>query len=141
MEENQSVFELQVDQTASKNLIDAAKWARFIAIFVFIAMGLFLLLMIAMQNRIAEAFSNLIPGMTSSSGFAALLIVCIVIVGVVSLIFSFLLRAANLIRKGIETKDQQMLINGLSLLKTYFAIYGVLAIIGVLFSLIGLIKN
>jgi len=141
MEENQSVFELEVDQIASKNLIDTAKWARFIAIFSFIAMGCFLLIIIAFQSRIADRISNYIPGMNESGGFGVLIGVIIFIFALVSVILVFLLRGANLIKKGIETKDQIMLNDGLRSLKTYFAIYGILAIIGVVFNLIGLIAK
>src|SRR6266496_1355009 len=128
MEENQSVFELKVDQTASKNLIDAAKWARFIAIFCFVAMGCFLLMLIAFRSRITETLSDYIPGMTPSEGFGLVLFVMIFIFAFLTVILVFLLRGASLIKKGIETKDQLMLNNGLRALKTYFAIYGVLAI-------------
>jgi len=139
MEGNQSVFELEVDQVASKNLIDAARWARFIAIFVFIAMGCFLLLMIIGQSQISSAFSDFMPGESSINGFGVLLGVFIFIAIIVCVVFYFLIRGANLIRKGIEAKNILMLNDGLRSLKTYFIIYGVLAILGLLVNLIALI--
>jgi len=141
MEENQSVFELQVDQEASKSLIDSARWARFIAIFCFIAMGCFLLILIAFQTRISYTLSNYIPGMSESGGFGVIIGVIIFIFAIISVILIFLLRGANLIKKGIETKNQQDLIEGLRALKTYFAIYGVLAIIGLVINLLSLIAK
>jgi hypothetical protein len=141
MEENQSVFELEVDQTASRNLIDAAKWARFIAIFCFVAMGCFLLIIIAFQSRMTNTLTSYIPGMSESGGFGILIGVIIFLFALISVILVFLLRGANLIKKGIDTKNQQELIDGLRALKTYFAIYGVLAIIGVVMNLIGLISK
>jgi hypothetical protein len=141
MEENQSVFELQVDQTASKNLVDAARWARFIAIFCFVAMGCFLLLMIAFQSRITNQLSSFFPGTSDSGGFGILIGLLLFVFAIVSVVLVFLLRGASLIKRGIENRNQQELTDGLKSLKIYFAIYGVLAIIGVVFNLIGLISN
>jgi len=141
MEENQSVFELQVDQEASKSLIDSARWARFIAIFCFIAMGCFLLILIAFQTRISYTLSSYIPGMSESGGFGVIIGVIIFVFAIISVILVFLLRGANLIKKAIETRNQQDLIEGLRSLKTYFAIYGVLAIIGLVMNLIVLIAK
>ena len=39
MEENHSIFDLQVDQTASKNLSDATRWAKFLSVTGFVLHG------------------------------------------------------------------------------------------------------
>lgn len=140
MEENQPVFELQIDQSASRSLIDAARWARFIAIFCFAAMGVFILLMIGFQAKMTYTVSNYIPGMTSSEGFGLLIGVILIIFLIVTVILVFLIRGATMIKRGVETKNQQDLIDGLRALKTYFSIYGVLAIIGLFFNLLALLK-
>ena len=65
MEENQSILELQVDQTASKNLSDAARWAKFLSITGFICMGLMVIFFMAMQSQITSALSQVIPGFSN----------------------------------------------------------------------------
>jgi len=44
----------------------------------------------------------------------------------------FLFRGSILIKKGIETKSQDMFNNGLASLKAYFMMYGILAIIALI---------
>ena len=141
MEENQSMFELEIDQTASKNLIDAARWARFMAIFMFVTMGCVLIILIALQDRISTSISDYLPSIGRSEGFVYLLMFVIVIVLVVTVIMVFLLRGAVQIKRGIETRNQQELVDGLRSLKIYFTIYGVLAIVSLVFSIIGLFSK
>jgi hypothetical protein len=137
MEENQSLLELEIDQSASKSLIDAARWARFIAIFIFVMMACIILVIIFMRSRINTSISKVFPEMPIE-GFGFLLSVVIGVALVVSVVIFFLLRGANLIKKGVETNDQAVLTEGLRSLKIYFIIYGVLAIIGLFFNLIAL---
>jgi len=137
MEENSLMLELELDQTASKHLIDIARWAKFIAVFVFAAMACLLLVLILARNNISYRISNLFPGFTE--GFGLVLGVAIFVAIILSIVFFFLLRAANLIKRGVETKDQQLLTDGLRSLKIYFTIYGAFAIMGLVFNLLALL--
>jgi len=56
----------------------------------------------------------------------------IIIAGIVFLLMYFLFRGSILIKKGIETKSQDMFNNGLASLKAYFMMYGILAIIALI---------
>src|ERR1043165_4920772 len=138
MEENQSILELQVDQTASKNLSDAARWAKFLSVTGFICMGLLLIFFLAMQSQIASAFSQVIPGFSNLNSFGLLITVIIIVVGIVCLLMYFLFRGSALIKKGIETKSQDTFNNGLASLKAYFTMYGILAIVGLLSNLVSI---
>ena len=62
MEENQSILELQVDQTASKNLSDATRWAKFLSVTGFVCMGLMVICFIAMQSQITSHAVTVSPG-------------------------------------------------------------------------------
>jgi hypothetical protein len=138
MEENQSILELQVDQTASKNLSDAARWAKFLSVTGFVFMGLMLIFCLAMQSQIAGALSRVIPGFGNLESFGVLITAVIVAVGIVCLLMYFLFRGSALIRKGIETKNQETFNNGLSSLKAYFTMYGILAIVGLISNLVSI---
>jgi len=138
MEENQSILELQVDQTASKNLSDASRWAKFLSITGFVCMGLMLIFFVAMQSQIASALSQVVPGFTNLESFGVLITVIIIVVGLVCLLMFFLFRGSALVKKGLETKSQETFNSGLASLKAYFTIYGILAIVGLVFNLISL---
>ncbi len=138
MEENQSFLELQVDQTASKNLSDAARWAKFLSITGFVCMGLMVIFFIAMQSRITNALSQVIPGFRDIDSFGFLVAVIIIAAGIVCLLMYFLFRGSILIKKGIETKSQEIFNNGLASLKAYFTMYGILAIIGLVSNLVSI---
>ena len=138
MEENQSILELQVDQTASKNLSDATRWAKFLSITGFACMGLMVIFFIAMQSQITSALSQVIPGFSNIDSFGILMAVIIIVAGIVGLSMYFLFRGSILVKKGIETKSQEIFNNGLASLKTYFIIYGIIAIIGLISNLVSI---
>jgi|SRR5689334_19700815 len=138
MEENQSFLELQVDQTASKNLYDASRWAKFLSIAGFICMGVALVFFVAMRSQIASALAQVIPGFTNFESFGVLITGFIIAAGIGCVLMYFLLRGSILIKKGIQTKSQEAFNNGLASLKAYFTMYGILAILGLIFNLISL---
>jgi len=138
MEEDQSILELQVDQTASKNLSDAVRWAKFLSVTGFVCMGLMVIVFLAMQAQIASALSQVIPAFANLDSFAMLITVIIFIAGIGCLLMYFLFRGAILIRRGIETKSQETFNNGLASLKNYFIMYGILAIVGLVSNLVSI---
>jgi len=138
MEENQSILELLVDQTASKNLSDASRWGRFLSITGFVCMGVMVIFFIAMQSQITSALSQVIPGLTDLDSFGALVAVIIIVAGVLGLLMFFLFRGSTLIKKGIETKSQDMFNRGLASLKAYFITYGIISIAGLISNLVSI---
>jgi len=140
MEDNQSILELQVDQTASKNLSDATRWAKFLSVTGFVCMGLMVICFIAMQSQVTSLLSQLVPEFTDLGNLGGVLIAVIVIVaGIVCLLMYFLFKGSILIKKGIETKSQEIFNNGLASLKAYFIMYGILAIIGLISNLVSIL--
>jgi hypothetical protein len=138
MESNQSFLELKVDNDATVNLTEACRWGKLLAILALIAFGLIFIIVISFQGLLVEqffAFEQLQA--TDSSLTSVILIVAFLIAGViVGLLLSFLLRGVNRIRIGIQNKDQLLFNRGLESLKSYFIMYGVLSIIGLLFTLL-----
>jgi len=138
MEEDQSILELQVDQTASKNLSDAMRWAKFLSITAFVCMGLVVIFFIALRSQIASAFSEVIPGFSDIDSLGMLIGIIVIAAGIVCLLMYFLFRGSVLIKKGIESKNQDMFNHGLASLKTYFIMYGILTIIGLVANLVSI---
>ena len=136
MDENQSILELQVDQTASKNLSDATRWAKFLSITGFVCMGLMLIVFIAMQSQIISTLSQVIPGFTEITGGMFIAVIVAAALIVCTLLY-FLFRGSILIKKGIETKSQETFNAGLASLRAYFIMYGILAIMGLISNLVG----
>jgi uncharacterized integral membrane protein len=138
MDENQSILELQVDQSASRSLSDAARWARFLSIVGFVGLGLLILCLLLLRETIINTLPQLVPAMGLQQGYGFAAAVVIIAALIVGLLMYFLFRGATLIKRGIETRHQETFNNGLSSLKTYFTIYGVFAILGVIGNLITL---
>jgi hypothetical protein len=138
MEESQSILELQVDQTASKNLSDAARWAKFLSVTGLVCMGLMLIFVVTMQTQIASALSQVIPGFSNLDSFGVLITIVIIAVAIVCLLLYFLFRGSVLIKRGIDTKNQETFNSGLALLKAYFTMYGILAIVGLITNLVNI---
>ena len=101
-------------------------------------MGCMLIFFIAMRSQIASTLSQVIPGFADVNSLGVLVAFFIVIAGIVFLLMYFLFRGSILIKKGIETKSQETFNHGLASLKNYFTMYGILTIIGLVFSLINL---
>jgi hypothetical protein len=143
MEENQSFLELKVDQELSANLTEAFRWGKHLAIMVLVAIGLLLLIIILMGRQFTALFLTA-DEMQGGDGdiFMIGLIAGLAFVGaIVGILMSFLIKGANRIRNGILNKDQLLFNSGLANLKNYFAMYGVLSILGLLFALLGLLTN
>ena len=138
MEENQSFLELQVDQTASKNLSEVARWARFLSITGFVCMSLMVIFFVSMQSRLAAAMSQIVPGFSDLNGIGVLLAIIIIAAAVGCLLLYFLFRGSTLIKRGIETKNQEVFNSGLASLKAYFTMYGILAIIVFITNLVSI---
>lgn len=137
--ENQSsVFsDLSVTPTLGSHLTEITKWCRFISIVGIIFLVFFLILAVVGGSYIAPLFASLLPGGENIIG-NIFLIMAIVISIVCGVLVYFLFRFATHTRRGIELRNQEMFNEGLKALRTYFIIYGVLAILGLLINVIGL---
>jgi hypothetical protein len=138
MDQNQSILDLQVDQSASRSLWDAARWARFPSIVGFIGLGSLILCLLLLGKAITSALSEFALTTGLGQGYGFVVAILIVVALIVGLLMYFLFRGATLIKRGIETKHQETFNNGLASLKAYFTTYGVFAILGVIGNLITL---
>lgn len=131
MEENQSFLELQVDREGSENLTDAMRWGKWLGLMILVAMGLMLLAVILLGRQLAAAFltSGELTGSTGDAFVIGLVIGVAFVAAIIGVLMSFLVKAASRIRNGIINKDQFLFNSGLTSLKNYFVMYGVLVIL------------
>jgi hypothetical protein len=143
MEENQSLLDLQVDREAASNLTEATRWGKLLALITTIGFGLFLILIFFLWGKLSNVlFSNDELDNKNFQMLRIAFIVAFLIMGVIlGIMMSFLVKGANRIRLGIQNRDQLLFNSGLNSIKNYFAMYGVLALLGLFFELLGLVTQ
>jgi hypothetical protein len=120
---NKSIFEFGLDDTGKSHLKSIAQFAGITAIIGFASLLLTIVsLVMVSSSRYSSAGSN-IP-----STFISVAINLIMNI--------LLLNASNKIKKAISGLDQSSLTQGLSNLKTYFKVYGILLIIVIVLVLL-----
>jgi hypothetical protein len=147
MEENQVFRDLEINSEASANLIETSRWSRFLSILIFAGVGLMFLLMIFLWGKIGALLTpediDTDQSLESVSNIIMVVVafVMVIVSAVVIILFTFLIKAAARIRKGLLDNDQYLFNSGLANLRNFFVMYGVLAIIQAFFSLIGLLAR
>lgn len=141
MEENRSLLNMGVDPEGHTQLTETARWSKLLAILVLSAFGLLLLLMIFLGSKMVESMGMLSTTEEQSAVGIALIAVFVIAGVIVGVLMSFLIKAANRIRLGLQSNDQVLFNSGLASLKNYFVMYGILSIIGTLFTLLGLFSR
>ncbi|HEX7845169.1 MAG TPA: hypothetical protein VF476_05155 [Chitinophagaceae bacterium] len=139
MEENQDLFEFKVDDTMAQEMNETSRWSRLFSILVFILCSFFLLILIVKGQQLAAIFSLQMATSESTAVFSVIIIFVVLAMAVVGLMMYFLLRSANRIKEGLRLKDQELFNRGLTDMKTYFAIFGVVSILGLLLTLLSLL--
>ncbi|MGZ8516750.1 MAG: hypothetical protein ACXWWD_05340 [Chitinophagaceae bacterium] len=138
MDENQSLFELEVDHITSEELLDTSRWQKMFGVVVITIIGLVLLVFLIAWNKIGILINESLAGDGSQAAMAVVAAVLLLLAVVLGIMSWFLIRGAGRIKSALRMKDQLLFNNGLSDLKTFFIIYGVISIIGLLASLISL---
>lgn len=131
---------IEIDFDSGSKLNEAARWAKFISIVIFIGIGLVLLAMlIAGPAGLEAAFSEAkLPyaGQGDKIYYAVLIVMAIY-----TYITILLYRFATLTRQAIQMQHQGLLTEGLRHLKRYFLIHGVFAILSIVYNVFGLITT
>lgn len=138
MDDNQSLFELEVDHITSEELLDTSRWQKMFGVVVLTMIGLLLLVFLIAWNKIGALIDESLAGDGSQAAMAVIVAVLLLLAVVLGIMSWFLIRGAGRIKSALRMKDQLLFNNGLSDLKTFFIIYGVISIIGLLASLISL---
>lgn len=139
MDENQSLFELEIDHPTAEELLDTARWQKMFGVLMLTIIGLALLSFLIGWNKIAGMIDEAIAGEGSQAAMAVIVVVLLLVGAVIGIMSWVLIRGAGRIRSAIRTRDQLLFNNGLGDLKTFFIVYGVISILGLLSNLISFI--
>ncbi len=151
MEQNQdtTLFGINVDQSGKSHLADAAKWAKFLAVFGFIICGLIVLVgiffgsffsMLTSQYGGDSSFNDMggASGLGSVMG-SAMAVVYILMALIYFFPCLYLFRFATKIKNALASNDQSVLNASFQNLKAAFRFVGILTIIGMAFWLLAII--
>jgi uncharacterized membrane protein YjgN (DUF898 family) len=133
-----SLFSLTIDPLAKTQLMETAKWARFLAIFGMVVLALVLMAAV-MGSALLTAFRYPMgDDDLAASGFAnmarvGMIASAIVMTAIAFFPLLFLLRFANYMRSAITANDQNKLNTSFHNLKKYFRFLGIIAIIFLVF--------
>jgi hypothetical protein len=139
MEDNQSFLDLQVDPEVSHSMTEATRWGKFLAVGVLIAFVLCVSLVAFLWSAFSEGFERGFRQSSSNDSATALVLVLVVmaiVFVVIAIMFGFLIKAFNRIRKGVQNRDQFTFNSGLANLKNYFTMYAALSVLGLLVNII-----
>ena len=140
-QQESSLFGFGIDQSSRAHLTEAAKWAKFLAIFGMIMCG-FLVILGIFMGSIFSSISNTYGsdyGKASAFGSGFGVLMTILYVGIAILYFFpclFLLRFANHMRNALNMNDQLTLNNSFQNLKIMFRYMGILTIVVISFYIL-----
>lgn len=127
-----SIFNLGIDDEANYNLLELAKWARFLGIIGYVFLGL----MVVASFIFMFAFSELSSGVMTAT---AIILVYLVIAGLYFYPVYALYKSGKEIKSGLLSSDQIEFNRGLQYLKNCFKYMGILTIVILSFYAIALI--
>ena len=139
MDEEQSLFEVEVDHATSEELLDTCRWQRMFGVLIVMGVGLVLLTLLFGWNKILRVAEETFASSGSEAAMAFLAVIVFLIAIVAAIMAGLLIRGAGRVKTSIRTKDQSLFNSGLGDLKTFFIIYGVVSILGLLGSLVSFI--
>jgi hypothetical protein len=135
-----SGMNLEVDADAGRHITDAGKWAKFIAIVMFIACGLGSMLLLAGSTALDRLLGSVYPGMGrySSFGTGMFMVIILIAAGILVYLFYLLFNFSQKAPAAVASEDKKLLSKGIQSLKLYFIIstsFGILALLIALYSL------
>lgn len=132
--QEQSLFDSNMDHVTQEHLQSVAKWTRFISITGFVGLGLVLIMLLVAGSQLATSLSSL-PGFGALDMAGAVIAIIIIALVIMGLWIFFLFKASNLLTNGLQNRDSGMLAEGFRAMKTYFIISFVLSILSLLSTL------
>ncbi len=132
--QEQSLFDSNMDHVTQEHLQSVAKWTRFLSITGFVVLGLMLVFMLVAGSQLASALSEL-PGFGALDMAGAVVAIVLVALFIFGLWIYFLFKASNLLTSGMQNRDAAILADGFRAMKTYFIISFVLSVLSLLSTL------
>lgn len=127
---------LQIDPVTADHLKETAKWAKFISIAGFIFSGMIIIFAIYYYNLMTK-YSFGYRRYNNTLLLSVLIYVVVAIVWIVTSVYQ--MRFATKLLLALETNDQNEIQQSFFNLKIYYRISGIVTIIGLLLSFLGLI--
>ena len=132
--QEQSLFDSNMDHVTQEHLQSVAKWTRFISITGFVVLGLMLVFLLVAGSQLASTLSAL-PGFGALDMAGAVFAIVIIVMLIFGLWIFFLFKASNSLTNGMQNRDAAMLADGFRAMKTYFIISFVFSVLSLLSSL------
>lgn len=123
-----SLFEMEIDENGQQHLLTAAKWANFISFTGFIVCAIFLLLVLAFGDDIFQEISQ--SNVTGAGGIIVFLM--LIVLGLMVLWMYFLYNAAQNLRKGIQEKNTNRIVEGFQAIQSFFIVSFIITILTIL---------
>lgn len=135
--DEQPLLGLEVDFDSGNKFNEASGWARFIAIVIFVGIGLSLLSLLLLGAAFTRIVQEAMPvyGQMGNLLFGVILVVLAIYTYLTILLYRF----ANLVKQGIQSQDQGLFNDGLRNLKNYFLIQGVFALLSIVMNALGVL--
>ncbi len=146
MEQNTSLFEMNISAESRSHLTETAKWAKFLAICGMVSIVLLVIFGIIISTSISNAGSKYDDlyrqDGISSSGLSATMMIMYVLMGLLYFFpCLFTLQFANKMKLALISNDSLLLSESFRSLKKTFRYMGVLTIIGLAFFLLALVTG
>lgn len=122
---------MQLSDQAKKYLLEASKWANFIAIFGFIAIGLLIIMSFSMGTILASLPEGSLGGL-SPKFFSFFYLIA---AGIYFIPVFFLFQFAQKTKQALIEDDHNLLTFGLKKLKSHYKFIGILFIVLIAFYL------
>lgn len=128
-QQNQNLFELQLDQPSAAFLGEAAKWAKFLAIIGFIFSAFALIAALFAGSMMSTMMSSAGAGFGSRFGGGFIAAFYLIAAAVNFFPCLFLYRFASQFQDSIRNHEQNKLYDSFKNLKSFFKFIGILTII------------
>ena len=135
MENQQSLFEFNVDEASANEIVEMTRWSKLFAILLSCLLVVVLSFFIMASGRLsAELTAQMGDEKSLFLGFVY--VVVILVLAVAGIMIFFLMRSSNRIKNGLYQHDQLLFNSGLNDLKIYFIFMGVISILSLCSSLL-----
>ena len=135
MEEEKQLFELEVDHLSVDELMETSRWQRMLGMVIVLSMALLLIALLVGWNQISSLVGESMGTDGSQAAMAFIVVILLLVAAVAVIMAGLLIRGATRMKTALRTKEQSLFNNGLSDLKIFFIIYGVISILGLLGTL------
>ena len=128
-QQNQNLFELQLDQPSTAYLGEAAKWAKFLAIMGFIFCAFMVVAALFAGSMMSAMMSSAGSGFGSMYGSGVITVIYLFGAALYFFPCLFLFRFASQMQDAIRNHEQSKLQGSLKNLKSCFRFLGILTIV------------